>query len=100
MSDPLIVACEGDYLTVAVDGASVAADAPADPAALAKRIAELRGGAAPSRGSRMLTLRLPLRRRGSRRARSRALCPFRLAGLRHIGVLFPFEIRAHLFQDL
>jgi excinuclease ABC subunit B len=43
ISDPLIAACEGDYLTVPVDGAAVAADAPVDPAALAKRIAELRG---------------------------------------------------------
>src|SRR5262249_56524370 len=38
ISDPLVVACEGDYVTVPVNGASVAADAPLDPAALAKRI--------------------------------------------------------------
>ncbi len=43
IADPLVAACEGDYLTVPVDGASRAADAPADPAALAKRITALRG---------------------------------------------------------
>jgi excinuclease ABC subunit B len=43
ISDPLVVACEGDYVTVPVDGAALAADAPADPAAIAKRIAALRG---------------------------------------------------------
>ncbi|HJW70904.1 MAG TPA: UvrB/UvrC motif-containing protein [Candidatus Binatia bacterium] len=42
ISDPLVVACEGDYVTVPVNGASVAADAPVDPAALAKRITTLR----------------------------------------------------------
>jgi excinuclease ABC subunit B len=43
ISDPLVVACEGDYVTVPVDGAGIAADAPSDPAAIAKRIAALRG---------------------------------------------------------
>jgi excinuclease ABC subunit B len=43
ISDPLVVACEGDYVTVPVDGAGLAADAPSDPAAIAKRIAALRG---------------------------------------------------------
>src|SRR5262249_46634279 len=33
ISDPLVVACEGDYVTVPVDGAGLAADAPSDPAA-------------------------------------------------------------------
>jgi excinuclease ABC subunit B len=43
IGDPLVVACEGDYVTVPVDGAALAADAPVDPALLAKRIAALRG---------------------------------------------------------
>jgi excinuclease ABC subunit B len=38
----LVVACEGDYVTVPIrDGAP--ADAPVDPVALAKRVAALRG---------------------------------------------------------
>jgi excinuclease ABC subunit B len=42
IADPLVVACEGDYVTVSVEGAGVAADAPADPAVLAKQIGALR----------------------------------------------------------
>jgi excinuclease ABC subunit B len=44
IADSLVAACEGDYVTVPVDGAGVAADAPVDPAALARRIAALRAG--------------------------------------------------------
>ncbi len=43
IGDPLVVACEGDYVTVPVDRGALAADAPVDPAVLARRIVALRG---------------------------------------------------------
>jgi len=65
ISDPLVVACEGDYVTVPVDGAAVAADAPADPVALAKRIsalrAEMRDAARQLEFERAATLRDEIR---------------------------------------
>jgi len=42
IADPLIVACEADYLTVPIAGDALA-DAPLDPAALARRVTSLRG---------------------------------------------------------
>jgi excinuclease ABC subunit B len=41
IADPLVVACEADYLTVPVAG-DVIADAPLDPAALARHVKKLR----------------------------------------------------------
>jgi len=42
IADPLIAACEADYLTVPVAGDAIA-DAPMDPATLARHVKQLRG---------------------------------------------------------
>jgi excinuclease ABC subunit B len=42
IADPLVVACDADYVTVPIAEDALGADAPVDPAALAKQIAALR----------------------------------------------------------